>query len=247
MDNSQLIERVRQKLEEGVSKEAIYSKLLEHGYKVETIQKVLKEAERRDQESLDFEEKSQSDKQGEKEDEDSGFTFLKVVSVVGALLVGVGVISLVAANWQSMGDSTKVILILVGMLGSYTVGGYLRFLQEMVYTGNAVLLLGNIIFGAGVFLIGQIYNLQIDWPTGFMLWAFGSLVLGMVTRMYPILYMTLLLLVPSTIGGLTLLFGGGSDSYLFTSKVLPVLLLIAVLGSIWWLREELPSEEKQTF
>jgi len=220
---------------------------------VETIQEILRQAEgTSEEESKERQEQQRksdhsSTQEKERKTEESGITFLKVVSVLGAILVGVGVISLVAANWQEMTDTTKITLILLGIILAYSAGGYVRFYKDMVYSGDALLLLGNIIFGAGIFLIGQIYNLQVEWPDGFMLWTLGSLAMGMATRVYAILYMAILLLLPSAIGGVVLILGESTDAYLLTTKVLPVLLLIVVFGSIWWLREELPAEHKQTF
>jgi len=250
MDRTQLVDRIRTKLEEGASKEAIFSKLLEYDYEVETIQEIVKQAEGEpSQETAEEPQKdseSPSKKEGQTEDEDNGFNFLEIVSILGAVLVGAGVISLVAANWQETSDTLRLTFIFIGMLGAYSAGGYARFRKDMVYTGDALLLLGNIVFGAGIFLIGQIYNLQLEWPSGFMLWTLGSLAVGMATRVYPILYMTLILLFCSTVGGM-MLVADETEGYLMFMNVLPVALTVAVGGSVWWLREELPPEDKQTF
>ena len=90
----------------------------------------------------------------------------------GGLLVAAGVLLFVAANWDQMspGLRTAAVLFLVGV---FHVGGALaagRF-EALAATLHA---LGTIALGAGIFLAGQIFNLEEHWPSGLMLWAIGA-------------------------------------------------------------------------
>ena len=71
------------------------------------------------------------------------------LSVLGAVLVGLGVITFFAANWNDISRGVKLGSLIAGVLLSYG-SGYLLW-QRLGYTavGLALVLLGCIIFGAG--------------------------------------------------------------------------------------------------
>jgi uncharacterized membrane protein len=90
----------------------------------------------------------------------------------GGLLVAAGVLLFVAANWDRMSPAmrTAAVLALVGLFhagGAFASG---RF-AALATTLHAV---GTIALGAGIFLAGQIFNLNEHWPSGILLWAVGA-------------------------------------------------------------------------
>jgi uncharacterized membrane protein len=82
-----------------------------------------------------------------------------VVAVLGAVLVGVGVILLIGANWQYMSKWIRLALLICATAGCYHAGYRMAF-QSRTYpkVGMALLLLGSLLWGASIFLIGQMYH-----------------------------------------------------------------------------------------
>ena len=104
---------------------------------------------------------------------------ITTVSILGALLVGIGIILFIASNWSLIPRWGKLLLIFLSLVGSYGFGFYFRFEKgNYPKVGASLILLGSLIFGAGIFLIAQIYHLKAHEPNGLLLWAMGVLPLG---------------------------------------------------------------------
>ena len=71
------------------------------------------------------------------------------LSILGAVLVGLGIITFFAANWDEIPRSVKLGALIAGVVLSYGAGFFLW--QRLGYTavGIALVLLGCIIYGAG--------------------------------------------------------------------------------------------------
>ncbi len=104
---------------------------------------------------------------------------ITTVSILGSLLVGIGIILFIASNWALIPRWAKLLLIFTSMLGSYGLGFYFRF-EKRTYprVGASLILLGSLIFGAGIFLIAQIFHIKAHEPNGLLLWAAGVLPLA---------------------------------------------------------------------
>ncbi|MDP2926421.1 MAG: DUF2157 domain-containing protein [Nanoarchaeota archaeon] len=90
-----------------------------------------------------------------------GASFSTIISVIGAVLIGLGFAWLLALNWHDMPDILKVI-ILVGITATaYVIAIILR---EHNFPGiaKALFVLGALLYTLSVFLIAQIYGT----PTG---------------------------------------------------------------------------------
>lgn len=88
--------------------------------------------------------------------------------ILGSVLVGLGVILVVAANWDSIGDGMKVAVLVIGMLVANTIAlvADSRGLPRWMGAGGYVV--GVLVFAAGVFLLGQLYNVRAHDPLGFL-------------------------------------------------------------------------------
>jgi len=100
-----------------------------------------------------------------------GLSFLKVILTTGAVLVGLGVLSFIASNWAAMGRLAKFLIILVGFLGVNTASFMLE--EKLPKTSRGLLYLGAMVYGGGIFLIGQIFNFGGHFTSAFLLWAIG--------------------------------------------------------------------------
>ena len=115
------------------------------------------------------------------------------LSVLGAVLIGLGVITFFAANWEAIPRGVKLGSLAAGMALSYG-AGYVIW-QRMGYhaVGVALVLLGCIIYGAGVHLIGQIYHIPVDHPNLTAFWFLGVAPLAYVTRSRPVMFLAIVL------------------------------------------------------
>jgi uncharacterized membrane protein len=113
-----------------------------------------------------------------------------ILSLLGALLVGAGVILYFAANWPRLGSGLKVSSILVAVAAAYGSGYYLQFVKgSYPRVGAALVFLGALFYGAGIWLIAQIFHLSGD-ATGFLIWGLGILPVAWVARSRPVLWLS---------------------------------------------------------
>jgi uncharacterized membrane protein len=115
-----------------------------------------------------------------------GIPYLTVaLSILGVLLLGSGVISFFAANWDWLPKIAKLAVLFGGMWGAYAVAGWLLGRGGRPLVGKALLLLGVILFGANIWLIAQIYHISAHYPNGVLIWAAGALLAGYLLHSQP--------------------------------------------------------------
>src|SRR4051794_35620079 len=107
-------------------------------------------------------------------------TAVQAIAVIGAVAAGLGVILFFAANWDAISRPARVVLLLAALLGSYAAGW--KLLERRPFVGHALILLGAIAFGAGIFLVGQMYHVQAHDPLAFTLWTAGVAPLAWILR-----------------------------------------------------------------
>jgi len=145
-------EQVKVLVDQNSTEEEIYLDLLQKGFKVSEIELALRLANRNE---LDIQSR--------------GITLL---ALFGAISIGLAAISFIASNWNAFGDFGKIGVISGGLLLAYSGAIYTKLNGlTRVYTG--LLLLAQLIFGAGVFLIGEIVSIQIAAQISILIWAIG--------------------------------------------------------------------------
>lgn len=94
-----------------------------------------------------------------------------IVSVIGALLVGVGVILFFASNWGFLGRPIKLILIVLLPIFPL-VGGYILSEHKKNYPilGRSLIFLAMLLIGASIALFFQLYNLPLNPKTILLIW-----------------------------------------------------------------------------
>jgi uncharacterized membrane protein len=148
----------KQALKDGKPKEEIYRDLLDQGLKIEEIEDCLIGA------ISDEDAKEEAQKKT-----------VRVVATIGAILIGLGIFSFIAANWQEMTREGKMMTVIFSMVCVDALGWVLREKSRLEKSGEAMLFLGSIIFGGAVFLAAQMYNTRVYWPDGFLWWGLGAL------------------------------------------------------------------------
>lgn len=153
--------------------------------------------------------------------------------------MGAGVFSFVAANWQEMTRPMKVGVILVAMLISYSTGWYMKERTNLPKVGEALILLGAIIYGAGIFLVAQMFNLRANWPDGFILWMIGTVTMVFAIESYPLFYLAIPLGVIALVGHpFGILMGFGYNPFLLTSSLLLLTATVTTFISGWIIRKK---------
>lgn len=107
-------------------------------------------------------------------------SFVSIILVIGSILIGLGILSFIASNWVEMGKSLKLIIILFSFIGVNFVS--FKLTQNYPKTSKSLIYLGVLIFGSGIFLIGQMFNFGGHFTTAFLLWAVGILPMSVLFR-----------------------------------------------------------------
>lgn len=98
----------------------------------------------------------------------------------GVLMLAAGVLLFVAAHWDRISPTQRFLSVLAMVAIFHLAAGFIPPDQNKVRI--ALHGVGTISLGAGVFLAGQIFNLEEHWPGGIMLWALGALLGWLVLR-----------------------------------------------------------------
>ncbi|WZL73535.1 DUF2157 domain-containing protein [Clostridiaceae bacterium 35-E11] len=109
-----------------------------------------------------------------------GINFIRTLVTIGAILIGLGILSFVASNWKYMGKLVKVMMILA-TLGTSIFTSF-RLEEGYPKTSKALLYLSGFIYGAGIFLIGQVFNYGGEFTSAFLLWAIGISMMGWIMK-----------------------------------------------------------------
>ena len=108
---------------------------------------------------------------------------IRLALVFGALALAAGALLFVSAHWDALSPQTRFALV-AALVAVFHVGGATaadRF-PAMASTLHAI---GTVALGAGIFLAGQIFNLDEHWPGGLMLWALGAAIASALLRSWP--------------------------------------------------------------
>ncbi|MEX2461668.1 MAG: DUF2157 domain-containing protein [Paenibacillaceae bacterium] len=148
-----------------------------------------------------------------------------LIPLLGSILLGLGLISFIAANWQGIPELLRLTMILIALVGFYYMGElFTKRNQEKL--GIACTGLGLISFGAGIILIAQMFHLQAYDVTSWIVWGIAGITL---TYLYRSRYLFLLSLLIITI---TQWYSVVEFNYF---SYVTFVIMIAGLGTYVWL------------
>jgi uncharacterized membrane protein len=166
--------------------------------------------------------------------------FTLILLGLGSVLLGLGIITFVAANWQVWSREWKVILLLSGFVGINAAGFYLwrrpteRWQRRL---GQGLLLLGALVLGANMALMSQLFHQSGLLYQLFIVWGLGVLAMAYSLRL------TLLGILAQLLIGLGYLQGQpafvpiGEFSWLrFMVQHMPVLAGVMFIPLAYWCR-----------
>lgn len=108
---------------------------------------------------------------------------LLVFATTGAIVLGLGVILLFAYNWDGIPKFGKLALIFSAVIAAHATGIALaRKGRWQARLGEALTALGTMFYGAGIWLIAQVYNIDEHYPNGFLWWGLGALAVSWALR-----------------------------------------------------------------
>jgi len=152
-----------------------------------------------------------------------------VFSAIGAALVGLGVILFFAYNWQALPKFAKLALVIGALALSHVSAlwaarrtGTARGLVEGLHV------LGTMLFGAGIWLVAQIYHIDEHYPNAFLVWSVAAL--AMAWAMPSIVQATLALFLVA--------FWAGVEAFDFRTPIhgAPLIVVLGILPLAWWRR-----------
>lgn len=152
-----------------------------------------------------------------------------IFSAIGAVLIGFGVILFFAYNWQDIPKTAKLALVFGAIAaahgGAMTLAGRADAKRGLVESLHA---LGTMLFGAGIWLVAQIYHIDEHYPNAFLIWSLGALALAWAL---PSLVQALLALF-------LIAFWAGVELFGFRAPMhaAPLLVALGVLPLAWWRR-----------
>ncbi|GGG02881.1 DUF2157 domain-containing protein [Paenibacillus abyssi] len=146
-----------------------------------------------------------------------------ILPILGSLLVGLGILTFVAANWQEIHDLWRLVILIIVMSVFYA-GGERFYRRGDKKLGLALAGIGLMSFGAAMFLIVQMFHLLNMQTTAFILWGIAGVLLTFLYRSTFIFILTAGIL---NVAQIYSLFSAG------TFSVAALSILIIGLGAFW--------------
>lgn len=216
---------IRQALQQGKSREEIYKELLGRGSTIEAIQAGFG--------SISFEQSKEGTQR----------KTVSMIVTIAAILVGAGIFSFIASNWQGMDKPMKITVITSLMVLSYALGWYLKEKLNFVKSGGSLIFLGLIIYGAGIFLVAQMFNIRASWPDGFILWMMGAVAMAYAAGLPFLYYSAIVFGVIAVLGyPVGLVMGFTYGLFLLTSSGLLVAATVVTFLAGWVVRKAVPED-----
>ena len=91
-----------------------------------------------------------------------GASFGTIVAVFGSILIALGVAWLIAQNWHQIPAAIKILILLTATSAAYVAGTIFRT-KNYAGIGNALLVLGSLLYTLSIFLIAQIFATSTTW------------------------------------------------------------------------------------
>ena len=103
-----------------------------------------------------------------------------VLFTAGCVLLGLGAISFIAAQWHVIPKLLRVCIIVSFYILS--IAAYLFTGRSETKTGKSFLLLAGAILGSGIYLITRMYNYKLEWSTILGAWGLCIMIAALFTR-----------------------------------------------------------------
>jgi uncharacterized membrane protein len=146
-----------------------------------------------------------------------------LITGIGAVMIGLGVILLFAYNWDDMGKVSKLAVIFSGLIGAHIAAFYTQSRSHVA--SESLFALGTMLMGAGIFLVGQIYHLDSHYPDAILFWSLGALALAWALPSLTQAFMAVTLIIAWHISEVS--------DFNFANHTALLLILIGLLPLLW--------------
>lgn len=102
---------------------------------------------------------------------------VQILSIIGGVLIGLGILSFVASNWSELTKAIKFVILLSTLIIFYLLGFALE--KKKPNLSKAFYYIGAFAYGAEIFYIGQMFHLGGNLEDAFLLWGIGILPLAL--------------------------------------------------------------------
>lgn len=145
-------------------------------------------------------------------------------AAAGAVLIGLGVILLFAYNWEKMHKFLKLAVVFTALIAAH--GAALA--TGRTAAKETLHVLGTMFFGAGIWLVAQVYHIEEHYPNAFIVWGAGALALAWALPS----------LAQGLIAAFLLALWDGFEVFAFRdpNHLAPVLIFIGIIPLAWLLR-----------
>ena len=160
--------------------------------------------------------------------------FVIILLGLGSVLLGLAVITFVAANWQAWSRELKVILLLSLFIGVSASGFFLWTAPQSWQSrfGQTLLLLGGLILGANIALMSQMFHQSGAAYQLYLVWGLGVLAMAYSLRLTSLGMLALILTTMGYCLGVTQVgFGSG-----YEVQHMPLLASAAFIPLAYWCR-----------
>jgi len=136
-----------------------------------------------------------------------------VMAALAATLVGLGALlivghnwEIVVAGWEALPSVLKLVVMLALIAGVQGAALHMRRNTAYARAADLLFLLGSLLYGAGIWLVAQVFHVSAHWPDGIWWWALGVLPLALLLDTLA-LHSLLVGLLALWVGGEILNFG----------------------------------------
>lgn len=105
---------------------------------------------------------------------------VQTLMALAATLLGLSVLLLIGYNWSAMPAAAKVTAVFGSIILSHAAGAWLRYRKGLRLESEILFFIGCILYGTGIWLLAQIFNINSDDASGFWWWALGVLPFALV-------------------------------------------------------------------
>ncbi|MBC6481873.1 MAG: DUF2157 domain-containing protein [Hormoscilla sp. GM7CHS1pb] len=165
--------------------------------------------------------------------------FVTILLGLGGILMGLGAIAFVAANWQEWSPGMKLMLLLGFCVGANGAGFYLwrSPMEKRQRLGQGLLLLGALILGALLGQISQMFHQSGPFYQLLLIWGLGVLAMAYSLRMTSLGVMAVLLVAWGYFMGVNELFSTQEFFWLqLLLEHMPLLAGLLLVPLAYWCR-----------
>jgi len=169
--------------------------------------------------------------------------FITILISLGGILLGLGIITFVSANWQQWSRELKIVILLTLFIGVNTTGFYLwqqpntpaNTINKKQRLGHGLLIFGALLLGANIALMAQMFHIGGS-PYGlYIVWGLGVLVMAYSLKLKSLGIISILLIGLGYLMGLSTVFYPGEFSWLqFIIEYMSLVGILLFIPLAYW-------------